>query len=94
MLAAELIRSHTVGNGTDRVPETSGLAMGRSIDGLTPEERLSHYRLLAEDALESARTAVSADVRVDFLTMANNWRVLATQMERLIRKNPDNPQDA
>jgi len=58
--------------------------MGRSIDGLTAEERLNHYRLLAEDALEKARSAITDELRIGFLTMANSWHVLAAEMERQI----------
>ena len=58
--------------------------MGRSIDGLSPEERLNHYRLLAESALEKARTATTEELRIGFLTMANSWHVLAAEMERQV----------
>lgn len=61
-------------------------AMGRSLEGLTAEERLIHYRLLAEDALEKARTASSEELRAGFLTVAHSWHALAAEMERQVRK--------
>src|ERR1051326_7511318 len=64
--------------------QRAGCDMGRSIDGLSPEERLNHYRLLAESALEKARTATTEELRIGFLTMANSWHVLAAEMERQV----------
>ena len=62
-----------------------GADMGRSIEGLTPVERLIHYRLFAEQALEEAISANNEELKSRLLARANAWHVLATELERQIR---------
>ena len=60
--------------------------MGQSYEGLAPEQRLIHYRLLAEDALDNSRLAVDAELRAAFLTIAQGFQTLAAEVERQMRQ--------
>ena len=61
--------------------------MGRSLEGLTPQEKLIHYRLFAQDALEKAQRATVEDMRAGYLSMATAWHNLAAEMERTVRSS-------
>jgi hypothetical protein len=59
--------------------------MGQSYEGLAPDQRLIHYRLSAQDALEKAQRAKNPELRAGFLTMAQGWQALAAEVERQMR---------
>jgi hypothetical protein len=48
----------------------------------TPQERLSRYRNLAEEARQAAARAGAADVGAGYAGLAKSWDDLADQLER------------
>ena len=52
------------------------------------EERIAHYRALAEDALELSQNSATEEQRMFFITMANSWHTLAAEIDRQVRVLP------
>jgi hypothetical protein len=50
----------------------------------TPQERLSRYRNLADDARQAAARAGAPDVQAGYAGLAKSWDDLADQLEREI----------
>lgn len=61
--------------------------LGGSLEGLTAEDRVLHYRKLAEEALRQASQATDPSVRSHRLAEAMGWHGLAAEAQ----KNLDHP---
>jgi hypothetical protein len=59
--------------------------MGQFLTDL-PEERIAKYRLMAAHAHESARTAISPEVRSAYTAMAATWEVLIKEYEHTLAR--------
>jgi hypothetical protein len=53
--------------------------------------RITLYRNSAQDCMERARTAASAEDRARWLTRAQLWLQKAQEAERLEQEQPDKP---
>ena len=60
-------------------------ALGKSIDGLSDERRIEHYRGLALDALAKAHEAPSDEQRLGFIELAQSWTKVAEEAARWTR---------
>ena len=75
MLAAPRMASEErVGGGEDRL-------MGQSLESLSPEQRIDHYRDMAMQATRSAGEAHFTEIRAQFLRLAGSWLALADVVE-------------
>ena len=58
--------------------------MGNSIDPLSPEQRIDHYREMAMEVTRLSGETRSAGMKAQFLQLAQSWLALADEVERNI----------
>ncbi|HEX3429472.1 MAG TPA: hypothetical protein VHT03_01185 [Rhizomicrobium sp.] len=56
--------------------------MAQSIDSLAPEDRITHYRVIAAEVQYLASEAQFEEVREQFLELARSWRSIADNMSQ------------
>lgn len=64
--------------------------MGKSVEFLTPDERVAYYRGMAAESLRLSHVALDTDAISSFVTNAAQWTALAKRVERLANL-PINP---
>jgi hypothetical protein len=58
--------------------------MGQSIEPLSPEQRIAHYREMAMEVTKLSGETRSAGMKTQFLQLAQSWLALADEVERNI----------
>lgn len=58
--------------------------MDQSIDPLSPEQRIAHYREMAMEVTRLSCETRSVGVQAQFLQLAQSWLALADEVERNI----------
>ena len=53
---------------------------------LPPRERIARYRELADEAEYLSRAGHTAEMRRAYMTMAAEWRTLAEELEKAVKK--------
>jgi hypothetical protein len=60
--------------------------LGQLLASLPLEERLKRYRQFADEALRQAQFAQNPSLRAGYLSMAQGWQLLASEMERMMAR--------
>jgi hypothetical protein len=58
--------------------------MGQSIEPLSPEQRIAHYREMAMEVTRLSGETRSVGMKAQFLQLAQSWLALADEVERNI----------
>ena len=58
--------------------------MGQSIEPLSPEQRIDHYREMAMEVTRLSAETHSTGMKAQFLQLAQSWLALADEVERNI----------
>jgi hypothetical protein len=56
--------------------------MGQSSEPLSPQQRVEHYREMAMEVTRLAGAAHFAEMRAQYLQLAESWLTLADEVER------------
>jgi hypothetical protein len=56
--------------------------MGQSIEPVSPEQRIAHYREMAMEVIRLSGETHSAGMKAQFLQLAQSWLTLADEVER------------
>lgn len=56
--------------------------MGQSIEPLSPEQRIAHYRKMAMEVTRLSGQTRSVGMKAKFLQLAQSWLALADEVER------------
>ena len=60
--------------------------MGRSVEGLSSEERIAYYRAMSAEALHLARSTNHLTQKAGFLDNAAHWLALAHEVEHVAER--------
>ena len=60
--------------------------MGRSVEGLSPADRIAHYRGMSAEALRLAQATDDLTQKASFLDNAAHWLALAHEVEHVAER--------
>jgi len=63
--------------------------MARSMEGLSSEQRIAHYRNMSAEALRQSQTAENQETKAGFIDNASSWLALANEVEHLAGRLAD-----
>jgi hypothetical protein len=60
--------------------------LGQSIESLSAEQRLDHYRQMAAHSLQMAQSSSDDEIKAHYIDSAARWSALATEVQRQLER--------